>query len=260
MNKPATVSLFACLSLFGLAPKAQANDVDKAACEGLGIDDPCVRKDGDAGTCQPDESDPETLTCEDEIDGDGDADGTTGAMDTDDSPGSDNEIACDGLDLGDACVRDDGDAGTCVPDESDPDVLECEDDHTGGGDSTGDDSDDSGSNNDESDSNGDESDSNGDDSNGDTLACEALEEGDACTRSDGDAGTCIPDESDPGVLECEDHLSAQGGSMSNDEQAEDPMDLSFSCSISEQGPSAPAALSLLLLLGLGRSRSRRRRA
>jgi MYXO-CTERM domain-containing protein len=38
----------------------------------------------------------------------------------------------------------------------------------------------------------------------DKAACAALEEGDGCTRGNGDPGICIPDESDPDVLTCDD--------------------------------------------------------
>lgn len=41
----------------------------------------------------------------------------------------------------------------------------------------------------------------------DKAACAALEEGDDCTRGDGDPGFCIPDESDPNVLTCDDDTS-----------------------------------------------------
>jgi len=40
----------------------------------------------------------------------------------------------------------------------------------------------------------------------DKAACADLQEGDACTRSDGDPGVCVPDDSDP-VLTCEDDVS-----------------------------------------------------
>ena len=50
-----------------LAPAiALANDEDKAACADLQEGDECTRKDGDAGVCVPDDSDP-VLTCEDDV-------------------------------------------------------------------------------------------------------------------------------------------------------------------------------------------------
>lgn len=39
---------------------------------------------------------------------------------------------------------------------------------------------------------------------GDAEACDGLEVGDDCTRSDGDAGVCEEDRSDPNVVVCED--------------------------------------------------------
>ena len=51
----------------GFAPLiARANDEDKAACADLQEGDACTRKDGDAGVCVPDDSDP-VLTCEDDV-------------------------------------------------------------------------------------------------------------------------------------------------------------------------------------------------
>lgn len=38
---------------------------------------------------------------------------------------------------------------------------------------------------------------------GDEIACEGKNQGDACTEPDGDAGTCVPDEDPPHRLECE---------------------------------------------------------
>jgi MYXO-CTERM domain-containing protein len=39
--------------------------------------------------------------------------------------------ACIGLAEGDECTRADGDPGFCFPDDSDPNVLECDDDGSG---------------------------------------------------------------------------------------------------------------------------------
>lgn len=83
-----------------------ANEGDVQACDGKTDGDDCTRSDGGAGTCQPDESDPAVLTCED--------------------TGADDE-ACTGKADGDACTRSDGSAGTCEPDDSDPAHLHCED-------------------------------------------------------------------------------------------------------------------------------------
>jgi hypothetical protein len=46
---------------------------------------------------------------------------------TGDAPDGD-EVACQGKKLGAACVDDDGEQGTCQPDDDPPHVLECEDD------------------------------------------------------------------------------------------------------------------------------------
>jgi hypothetical protein len=50
----------------------------------------------------------------------------------------------------------------------------------------------------------------------DKAACANLEEDDDCTRGDGDPGVCIPDESDPDVLTCDDDSSGTGGSGGDD--------------------------------------------
>lgn len=49
----------------------------------------------------------------------------------------------------------------------------------------------------------------------DKAACVDLDEGDDCTRGDGDPGVCIPDESDPNVLTCDDDTLSSGGGGSN---------------------------------------------
>ncbi len=46
----------------------------------------------------------------------------------------------------------------------------------------------------------------------DKAACADLAEGDDCTRGDGTDGVCIPDESDPAVLTCDDSSAAMDGS------------------------------------------------
>lgn len=50
----------------------------------------------------------------------------------------------------------------------------------------------------------------------DKAACASLDRGDACIRGNGDPGVCLPDESDPNVLTCEDTgTSSSGASGSN---------------------------------------------
>jgi MYXO-CTERM domain-containing protein len=104
-----------CASLL-VATAALANEGDIQACNGKNEGDECTRSAGDAGTCQPDASDPAVLTCDD-----------TGADDT----GADDE-ACTGKAEGEACTRDDGSVGTCEPDDSDPGHLDCEDSASSG--------------------------------------------------------------------------------------------------------------------------------
>jgi uncharacterized protein (TIGR03382 family) len=71
----------------------------------------------------------------------------------------------------------------------------------------------------------------------DVTACEGASEGDACTRENGDEATCLPDESDPGTLKCDD----DGGSSSGS-----------GCSTT--GPLGASALGLLALGLLARRR------
>lgn len=86
----------------------------------------------------------------------------------------------------------------------------------------------------------------------DKAACAALEEGDACERSDGSDGTCQPDESDPGVLTCEDDppSGGSGGSSSGSDDSE-------GCNLA--GDTRDAAF-LAVALGLGLFSLRRRRS
>ena len=131
---------------------AWANDEDDAACEGLKEGDACIDHNGRDGTCIPDESDPDVLTCEsnEDLPGDTGTDDTgtddtgtddTGTDDTGtDDTGTDDtgtdrggsgggdfdKAACEGLEEGDACIDHNDREGTCVPDESDPNVLTCE--------------------------------------------------------------------------------------------------------------------------------------
>lgn len=44
-----------------------------------------------------------------------------------------DKAACADLDEGDECTRGSGDPGVCIPDESDADVLTCDDDSSGTG-------------------------------------------------------------------------------------------------------------------------------
>lgn len=50
---------------------------------------------------------------------------------------------------------------------------------------------------------------------GDEEACAGLDVGDACTRADGDPGTCQEDTSDPGVITCDDDTPTGGASGSD---------------------------------------------
>jgi hypothetical protein len=49
------------------------------------------------------------------------------AFATGNTPDAD-EVACQGKKVGAACVDEDGEQGTCQPDDDPPNVLECEDD------------------------------------------------------------------------------------------------------------------------------------
>jgi MYXO-CTERM domain-containing protein len=82
----------------------------------------------------------------------------------------------------------------------------------------------------------------------DKAACVDLEEGDACTRGDGDPGTCVPDESDPDVLTCEDEAGA-GGAASGE----------GGCSSAGQHGRAPGAALAVAVAGLLVGRRRRSR-
>lgn len=52
--------------VLGMSIAAFAKDGDEEACVGLVDGDACVRADGDAGVCQPDESDASILVCDDD--------------------------------------------------------------------------------------------------------------------------------------------------------------------------------------------------
>lgn len=81
--------------LFALSTPAYARDGDEEACEGKEAGDPCTRSRGEEGTCQPDDSDPDVLTCDDDAgpaplpSGDGGPDGAppTGSASPDDGSG-----------------------------------------------------------------------------------------------------------------------------------------------------------------------------
>ncbi|NUP14299.1 MAG: hypothetical protein HOW73_50350 [Polyangiaceae bacterium] len=90
----------------------------------------------------------------------------------------------------------------------------------------------------------------------DKAACADLDEGDECTRGDGDPGFCIPDESDANVLTCDDDRSAggTGGSSAGDDNSS-----GAGCSASSGAANASGAI-LVALAGLGISAARRRRA
>ncbi len=208
--------LFAIFStvLVGGATDALADDADKRTCANLTEGAACIHHTGDPGVCVPDASDPSVLTCEDTAPG-----GTSGG----------GSGACDGLSEGDSCAREDGSGGTCVPDASDPGKLECED-HGGtddGGTSSG-------------------------GGGGDNDGCADLDEGDACVRKDGRNGVCKPDDSDPGVLECDDDTSPSGDDSGSDD------DTNLSCSLDAQRSLAGmTSLPLLVVLGLRRRRRAR---
>jgi MYXO-CTERM domain-containing protein len=93
----------------------------------------------------------------------------------------------------------------------------------------------------------------------DKAACEGKEEGDACTRGDGDGGTCVPDDSDP-VLTCEDsigdstNISSAGNSSSSSSGNDDDDD--NGCKIGGDGADGVsfAAFALAGFLGLRRRR------
>ena len=94
----------------------------------------------------------------------------------------------------------------------------------------------------------------------DKDACVGLEEDDDCTRGDGSAGTCIPDDSDPGVLSCDDDGSGgSGGDDGSGGSGGDDSKAGISCSTS---PGAPAPLSFaffaLAALAVGRRKIWRR--
>lgn len=164
-----------------------ANEADKAACAGLAADAECVDGDGRAGKCIPDDTDP-VLTCE-ELD----------------------SYNCIGLAENDACIDGAGEAGACIPDASDDGALHCEDFATPGDDSGG-----GGSGADDSGGGGDDSgsDDSASEREADRIECVDLAEGDSCTESDGDAGACKVDDSDPNVLECDDDAASSSSNAS----------------------------------------------
>jgi MYXO-CTERM domain-containing protein len=295
MTRTLTLSTLGA-ALFLTAGVARANDTDRAACEAASEGDACVRHTGDAGTCVPDESDPSVLTCEDGPDDGATSGGTDDNGGTDDSGGTDDnggddgdDAACVGLQEGEACVRADGSDGSCVPDVSGDGSLECEDgpddgatsgsDDNGGGADDGDDaacvglvegeacvradgsdgtcvpdvSDDGSLECEDGPGGADDNGGGGvDDNGGNQIACDALDLGDDCTRVDGSAGTCVADDSDPGMLECEDEATAVMSGASEDASASGDS-LNISCSVAPtRAPSA--MLGFLVLAGLIRRR------
>jgi hypothetical protein len=74
---------------------------------------------------------------------------------------------------------------------------------------------------------------------GDEEACVDLFEGDACTRDDGSEGTCLPDDSDPDVLKCDDDGLSGGGTSTSGG--------SLSCATGGAGALGWLAVSMLLL-------------
>lgn len=91
----------------------------------------------------------------------------------------------------------------------------------------------------------------------DKAACADKAEGDACTRGDGDAGVCVPDDSDP-VLTCEDDVGSTSGSGSTSGGSDDSSDDSSSGGCSAAGsPASPAGALALVGLALAAARSRR---
>ena len=94
----------------------------------------------------------------------------------------------------------------------------------------------------------------------DKDACASLDEGDDCTRGDGGSGVCVPDESDPGVLTCDDDASAGGSGSGDDGSGDDSSGgRALACSASDGAPSGGAAplafaLGAIALVAWGRRR------
>ncbi|MBK6513174.1 MAG: hypothetical protein IPM79_06930 [Polyangiaceae bacterium] len=92
----------------------------------------------------------------------------------------------------------------------------------------------------------------------DKAACVDLDEGDDCTRGDGGPGVCIPDESDPDVLTCDDDPSEDGGGGGSSSDSG-----GAGCAIGS-GPSGAPLLAVvgvaLAAAGLGSRRRRHPRA
>lgn len=85
----------------------------------------------------------------------------------------------------------------------------------------------------------------------DKAACVDLDEGDDCTRGDGGPGVCIPDESDPDVLTCDDDpgVDNSGGGSSDDGGA--------GCAAAPSASGSPVVALVGLALALA-ARARRR--
>jgi len=84
----------------------------------------------------------------------------------------------------------------------------------------------------------------------DKAACASLDEGDDCTRGDGDPGVCIPDESDTNVLTCDDDTSGAGAGGSGGS------DGSSDCSSAGTRGSSGLGFFFAALAGLAVSRRR----
>jgi MYXO-CTERM domain-containing protein len=121
-------------------PVLTCEDLDSYNCIGLSENAACVDAAGQPGACIPDASDAGALHCEDNATpGDDSGEGGSGGDDSDgggDDSGSDDtasereadRIECAELSEGDSCTESDGDEGACKVDDSDPNVLECDDD------------------------------------------------------------------------------------------------------------------------------------
>lgn len=242
-----SLTTLAALALMSARP-ALANEDDEAACEGLGEGSPCVDGDGEAGQCLTEPDDP-VLSCEE--------------MDF---------VVCVGQLEGAACTDGEGVLGACLADPEDGE-LSCEADEpsegsgggpgtggrdvggndAGGGDTGGAGTGGAGTGTGNGGSGGTPHIPNGSGGNssankdGDELACASLAEGDACTEEDGDAGFCVPDDSDPNVLECDDDGASSASSSS------------LGCSTAASGAAGGGAFALLALVAAVGVRRRPRR-
>ena len=81
----APIALAAALAAVATPLDAHANDADKAACADLAEGDACTDSDGADGTCVPDASDANVLSCEDSASSDDSSSGCSASA----SPGTD---------------------------------------------------------------------------------------------------------------------------------------------------------------------------